>query len=270
MKKKAVKFLIFLSAVLFLAFIFYQFFGWDLAVRHHQNRIKQLLEQRPSEVFGTGEKIALTLRYMGWPAGKIILRVEGMEDYNQHRVYVLSGRLRTSDFMSLFFEAEGLVCSYMDAEKLHSLYFEEESQASGHRKNKKIIRFNQEELFLEIDGEKEKLKILSDTQDPLSAFYFSRLIDIKALEKGYEFNIKSRKRDRTLTAKLAGREVLSTPFGRLKTLKVALHLNPVKATARHEINGFVWFTDDERRLPVLVKLKTKAGLASLLLYDLEL
>ncbi|MFH1857223.1 MAG: DUF3108 domain-containing protein [Candidatus Omnitrophota bacterium] len=268
MKNKISKFFMFLVLFLVAAFIFYQFFGWHLAVIKYNAKVRDMLSCRQDEIFKPGEKLVYTLRYMGLPAGKGIICVENIKEYNNRPSYSLNGRLRTSDFISLFFEAEGQIRSYMDKEKLHSLCFEEQSQASGHRKNQKVVTFNQENLFLEVDG--ERVVILPDTQDPLSAFYFLRLLDCQKIEEGYEINIKTRKRDRTLFLKLEGREELNTPFGKIPVIKVFLHLKPVKATSRHEISGFVWFTDNEKRIPVMVKLKTKAGPAALLLYDVDL
>lgn len=268
MRKNVYRFLILPFAFCLIGFMLYQIFGWDLATYRYRLNVKESLSQRTQEVFRPGEKIVYTLRYMGLPAGKGIISVEEIKNYNDSEVYVISGKARTSDFISLFFEAEGTITSYMDKNKLHSLYFAEESQSSGHRKNQKVVTFDQKNLFLEVDG--EKIRILPDTQDPLSAFYFLRLIDYEKIKSGYEINIKTRKRDRTLFVKVKSKEVLKTPFGELPAIKVFLHLEPVKATSRHEISGFVWFSDDEKRIPLRVELKTKAGPATLLLYDLKL
>lgn len=268
MKKKFYRFLMVLFAFGLLIFMLYQVFGWDWAACRYRSHVEQALSQKTAEVFSPGEKIVYTLRYMGLPAGKGIISVEEIKDYDNRRVYSFSGKVRTSDFISLFFEAEGRINSYMDKERFQSLYFSEESQASGHRKNQKVVTYDQENLFLEVEG--EKIKILPNTQDPLSAFYLLRLLDYEKIKDGYEINIKTRKRDRTLFVKLENKEILKTPFGKIPAIKVFLHLEPVKATSRHEISGFVWFTDDEKRIPMLVKLKTKAGPATLLLYDLKL
>ncbi len=269
MKRKLLKIFIILLVLLVLCYILYQLIGWNVATRRYQAHVKSLLDKQSNEIFTPGEKIAYTLRYMGLPAGKAITRVQEITEFNNREVYVLTGRVRTSDFISLFFEAEGRVCSYIDSKRFHSLYFHGESQASGHRKNEKTLIFNQQDLFLQIDGG-EKVRILPDTQDPLSAFYFLRLLDYDKIKEGYEINIKSRKRDRTLVVKTQGKEKIKTPFGEIETIKVYIHLKPVKATSRHEISGFVWLTDDKKKIPIRVRLKTKAGPASFLLYDLDL
>ncbi len=269
MRRKLLKFFVILLVLSILCFMLYQVIGWNVATRRYQAHVKSLLDKQSNEIFGPGEKIAYTLRYMGLPAGKAIARVQEIIEFKGREVYVLSGRVRTSDFISLFFEAEGWVHSYMDTERLHSLYFHEESQASGHRKNKKTLIFDQQALFLQIDGG-EKVKILPDTQDPLGAFYFLRLLDYEKMKDSYEINVKSRKRDRILVVKFEGKEKLKTPFGKIETIKIYIHLKPVKATSRHEISGFIWLTDNKKKIPILVRIKTKAGPASFLLYDLDL
>lgn len=268
MRNKITKFFIFFIIGFICLYIFYQLFGWDLATKKYKSQIESTLHSSLDEPFKAGEKIAYTLRYLGLPAGKVVIRVEEMKRYKDRPVYHLLAWGRTSDFVSLFFEIEGSLHSYMDVDRLHSLYFKEESQARGHRKNKKEVFYNQKDLYLTIEG--EKIRILPDTQDPLSALYLIRLLDIDKLKEGYEINIKSRKRDRFLYVQLKGREELKTPFGRIKTIKLYFHLKPVKATTRHEVSGTIWFTDNKKRIPILVKADTKAGPASILLYDIQL
>ncbi len=163
---------------------------------------------------------------------------------------------------------QGWVKSYVDRDRLHSLYFEEASQATGHRKNQKVIVYNQAELYLEVED--ERVDILPDTHDPLGVFYRIRLLKREELASGVTLNIKSRKRDRYLYLEKEKEEKLQTPFGDIDTIKVFFHLKPVEATARHEASGEVWYTDDNKRIPILLKAKTKAGPISIRLLDMQL
>ncbi|MCK4519155.1 MAG: DUF3108 domain-containing protein [Candidatus Omnitrophica bacterium] len=258
---------IFLVALVF-SYIFYQFFGWQLAVRQYKKHIISELSEGAAQPIKTPEKLVYTLRYMGLPSGKAILKITEIGDYQGEKAYFLSANARTSDFISVFFEIEGWVKSILDKKKLRSLYFQEHSQATGHRQNDKVVVYNQDKHYLEVDG--EQFRILPDTVDPLGSFYVIRLIKLEKLKQGQSLNIKSRKRDRTLYVKYEGTEILDSPFGKIETYKIYIHLKRVKATSKHEISGYMWVTADEKRIPVSIDINTKAGQVSVRLLDLDL
>lgn len=268
MKKIILRFFLVFLVLIILGYIFYQFFGWQFAARQYKKHVISELKTNTATAIGAPEKLVYTLRYMGLPSGKAILRVDGIGDYKGKDVYFLSANARTSDFVSVFFEIEGWVKSKLDKNKLNSLYFQEHSQATGHRQNDKVIIYNQDEHYLEVDG--EQFRMLPDTVDPLGSFYVIRLIDFELLKAGYNLNVKSRKRDRALYVEYKDTELLDTPFGKLETYKIYMHLKRVKATSRHEISGYMWVTADEKRIPLSIDIDTKAGPVSARLLDLDL
>ncbi|MCK5305565.1 MAG: DUF3108 domain-containing protein [Candidatus Omnitrophica bacterium] len=268
MKKLISRLFIIFLIVFISGYAFYQLFGWQLAVRQYKKHVISELKVNSTTGIQAPEKLVYTLRYMGLPSGKAILRVDDIGDYEGKEVCFLSGNARTSDFISVFFEIEGWVKSILDKKKLNSLYFQEHSQATGHRQNDKVVVYNQDKHYLKVDG--EQFRILPDTVDPLGSFYVIRLIDFELLKGGYSLNVKSRKRDRTLYVKYEGTEILDSPFGKIETYKIYMHLKRVKATSKHEISGNMWVTADEKRIPVSIDINTKAGPVSVRLLDLDL
>jgi hypothetical protein len=268
MKRKLSKFFLIILVVVILSYIFYQFFGWQLAARKYREHV--ILELKDNAAIGTSapEKLVYTLRYLGLPSGKAIMRIDKIAPYKGKEAYFFSANARTSDFISVFFEIEGWIKSILDKNELNSLYFQEHSQATGHRQNNKVVTYNQAEHYLEVDG--EQCRILPDTVDPLACVYVMRLIDFELLKDGHSFNVKSRKRDRTFYVEYIDTQMLKTPFGKLKTYKIYMHLKRVKATSKHEISGYMWVTADAKRIPVSINLDTKAGPVSARLLDLDL
>jgi hypothetical protein len=268
MKKKLSKLLLIFVLILIFSYIFYQFFGWQLAVRKYKPHVASELKNYAETDIKAPEKLVYTLRYLGLPSGKAILRIDADKKEAGKEILTLNGNARTSDFISVFFEIEGWVKSKLDKNALHSLYFQEHSQATGHRQNDKVVLYNQQEHYLEVDGEQHR--ILPDTVDPLGSLYVIRLLDLEELKAGYSINIKSRKRDRTFYVKYQDTEMLKTPFGQLKTYKIYMHLKRVKATSKHEVSGYLWVTADEKRIPISIDIDTKAGPVSARLLDLDL
>jgi hypothetical protein len=268
MKKIIYKILGILLVFLIFSYVFYQLFGWQLAVRKYKGHVKSELSQSHEAPIEVPEKLVYTLRYLGLPSGKAILRADDISYYQGKEAYFLNANARTSDFISLFFEIEGWVKSRLAKEELHSLYFQEHSQATGHRQNNKVVIYNQDKHYLQVED--EQVTMLPDTLDPLGSLYVMRLLSLDELKEGKSLNIKSRKRDRTLFVKLDSTEEIETPFGKLKTYKVYLHLKRVKATSKHEISGYMWFTADIKRIPIKVDIDTKAGPVSARLLDLDI
>ena len=268
MKRILSKLLLLAIILIILSYVFYQFFGWQLAARKYKDHVISELTANSAIPTSAPEKLVYTLRYLGMPSGKAIMRIDKMGDYKGREAYFFSANARASDFISVFFEIEGWIKSVLDKNELNSLYFQEHSKATGHRQNDKVVTYNQVEHYLEVDG--EQFTMLPDTVDPLAGFYIVRLIDFKLLEGGHNFNVKSRKRDRSFYAEYIDTEMLETPFGRLKTYKIYMHLKRVKATSKHEISGYMWITADEKRIPVSIDLNTKAGPVSARLLDLDL
>ena len=268
MKKKLSKLFLIFIVLIILGYIFYQFFGWQLAARKYRAHVISELSSNAAIPTAAPEKLVYTLRYLGMPSGKAIMRIDKIGDYKGKEAYFFSANARTSDFITVFFEIEGWIKSILDKNELNSLYFQEHSQATSHRQNDKVVTYNQDEHYLEVDG--EKCMMLPDTVDPLGGFYVIRLIDFELLKGGHSFNVKSRKRDRALYVEYVDTQMLETPFGKIKTYKLYMHLKRVKATSKHEISGHMWVTADEKRIPVSIDLDTKAGPVSARLLDLDL
>lgn len=268
MKRKLSRFFLIILVAIILGYIFYQFFGWQLAARKYKAHVISELAANSAIPTAAPEKLVYTLRYLGMPSGKAIMRIDKIDDYKGREAYFFSANARTSDFISVFFEIEGWIKSIFDKSELNSLYFQEHSKATGHRQNDKVVTYNQDEHYLEVDG--EQLRMLPDTIDPLASVYTMRLIDFELLKGGHSFNVKSRKRDRSFYVEYVDTEMLDTPFGKLKTYKIYIHLKRVKATSKHEISGHMWVTADAKRIPVSINLDTKAGPVSARLLDLDL
>ena len=91
----------------------------------------------------------------------------------------------------------------------------------------------------------------------MSAFYLVRTMPLKVGETS-RFSAVSGKKRYELKVITHGRETLDTDLGRFKTVKVEPVLD---GDGIFNSSGriFIWFTDDEKRIPVLMQCEIKLG-----------
>jgi len=103
-------------------------------------------------------------------------------------------------------------------------------------------------------------------QDALSSFYMTRF---QALPVGGEisFEYHASRKTAPMEVRVLGREKVKTPAGRFQCVVVEPKL---KAGGIFKNKGrlVIWLTDDERRMPVLMKSKVMIGSVKVVLQEI--
>jgi hypothetical protein len=92
--------------------------------------------------------------------------------------------------------------------------------------------------------------------DPISIIYFLRTLDLQP-GKTYELNVVADAKLYTVHAKVLRREKVQTPAGTFKTVVVEPTME--SAGKRREERLWVWYSDDERHLPVKIRSEVNVG-----------
>ena len=133
----------------------------------------------------------------------------------------------------------------------------------GYTKNVEL-RFNHDNKKVTvIDKEKNKVETFSipnKINDLVSVFYYLRNYDTSNLKKGDEIKVDMFFDNEIYPFKLKilGREFLRTKFGKIKALK----LRPIVMSGRvfrEEESLTVWVSDDDNKIPLLIKAKLMIG-----------
>jgi hypothetical protein len=103
----------------------------------------------------------------------------------------------------------------------------------------------------------DKEKITEDTMDALTCFYHLRYQPLEVGKTLYA-HLFDNKKFYMLEVQVLKREEIETPLGKFKTILI----KPILLTEgifgrKGEV--LIWLTDDEKRLPVLLKTKVKIG-----------
>ncbi|HEX7708481.1 MAG TPA: DUF3108 domain-containing protein [Thermoanaerobaculia bacterium] len=104
-------------------------------------------------------------------------------------------------------------------------------------------------------GVTTKLEVPRPIFDPISVIYYLRTLDL-SVGKVHDLTLFDGKIYR-LRAHVVRRETIQTPAGRFATVMVEPEMLG-DGEAREE-RLFVWYTDDERRIPVRIRTEIKVG-----------
>ena len=207
--------------------------------------------------FGPGEYLEFGV-YLGFlHAGSATLEVDDIVEIRGELCYHLKSTARSNAAVSVLYQVNDLVESFMDVENLYSLRYEKHL-SEGNYKADKTVSFDQEAQLAFYP--KDTLQIFECTQDALSALYYVRTLDFNVgdtipvpnheSKKNYPINVIVHKRER-----------ISVPAGEFDCILI----EPImKATGIFKQKGklSVWVTDNDDKMPVMMKSKIPVGSVS--------
>ena len=226
--------------------------------------------------FSVGEKLTMRIIYFSLPAGTATLEVRAITNWEEKEVYQLVATAQSSALFSLFYRVRDRIESLIDTKGFLPCRFEKR-QEEGDYRNYEVTTFNRgRNIATTIDDEEKELNpqgssvsVPADVQDALSSFYHLRrqslevgksvFINVNTDEKNYQVEVKVLKKEKL------GRKGL-------KTIVVKPILRQVRLGGILKEKGdiYIWLTDDERRIPVLIKAKVVIGTLNMVLVDKDL
>lgn len=209
--------------------------------------------------FGPGERLVYDITYLGAKGGKAVMEVVEKTKMKGRDVYHIVSTAQSNDFISLFYPVDDRIESYMDVEGLYSHYIKVK-QHQGKRRREKTIVFDQiqHRAVLHRNDRQEVFEIPPRVHDSLSSLYFFRTKYPLEVGSSVFIDVHESQKNWQLEIRVLGKETVETPVGTFDTIKV-------QAMVRYEGifmdrgDVFIWFTDDPKRIPVMMKSKIKIG-----------
>lgn len=259
--------------MLFFSFLTAAALGEDSAI----DKSRKVRIEPARTTLQVGEKLQYNVEWLGIYVGKIIIKVEGIEEINAKQCYHISGIARPNRVLSKFYNVEYFVHTYIDTETNYPVRF------------KKIRRMNNESQIVEIEFDRDKkqvkyteigsapalelsgnrpktaagvsstLKILNGTQDLFSSLYYLRLLNNVEENHSYAIEIYYNKANWPLKAKIG------EPF--TKDIRKKGTFTVFEINLESELGSLilgrskmsVLLTADARRIPVQFRFSTGAG-----------
>ncbi len=227
------------------------------------------LQQKTIQAYAPGERLVYDVRYLGISAGTAVLEVLDKTEMNGRDVYHILSTVRSNDFISFFYPVNNRIESFIDTENLYS-HLIKIKQHQGKRRREKVIGFNQaHHRAVQVKNNRSTVfKIPPNVQDSLSSLYFFRTFPPVDVGTSAFIPVHESRKNWELEIQVLNKERLKTEVGVFDTVKV-------KAVVRFEGllmdkgDVYIWFTDDEKRIPVKIKSKIKIGSISISLKSLS-
>ncbi|MCG3113622.1 MAG: DUF3108 domain-containing protein [Candidatus Manganitrophus sp. SB1] len=209
--------------------------------------------------FGPGERLTYDITYFGAKAGIAVMEVMEKTRLKGREVYHIVSTAQSNDFVSLFYPVDDRVESYIDVEGFYS-HFIKVKQHQGKRRREKVISFDQtQHRAVQFKNNKEKVfEVPPQVQDSLSSLYFFRVKNTIDVGRSVFIDVHESEKNWVLEIRGLARERVTTPVGTFNTIKVQAKVQ-YEGLFMDKGDVFIWFSEDEKRIPVMMQSKIKIG-----------
>lgn len=218
-----------------------------------------------AQPFRPGESLKFSVSYGFINAGAAYLEVPAIKEWKGRPVFALVARAESNRFFSGIYKVRNRIESYWDSAGHYSWRYAENRREGKHRAQNEIVFDYSKQEARYPDG--QTFPIPPEVQDALSSFYFTRT---QALPLGGSvyFDYHASRKSVPLEVKVLGRDQVETPAGKFDCVVIEPIL---KAGGIFKSKGrlVIWLTDDERRMPVLMKSKVLIGSISATLVEVK-
>ncbi len=206
--------------------------------------------------FADGETLAYTIAWLKIEGGGMTLKTTRETTVDGVPMHRISLTATSNDYVSKFYPVRDLYETWVDARDFQPLRFEKHAR-EGRYESDEVEQFD---LVRKIGSWRDDRTPLPDRiQDIISSFYFLRTQPL-VVGSNVRVDMFSRGKIYKLKASVLAREKVETEAGTFEALKIQPQLRE-NETAEDRNRGklFLWFSDDERRLPVMAKTEMPIG-----------
>ncbi len=215
------------------------------------------------KAFQDGEWFKFRIHYGPFNASYATIGVNET-NLNNKKVYHIVGKGKSTGLLHLFFKVDDNYESYVDKRTGLPYRFIRKIDEGGHTKDLQI-EFDQDNnkavVFDKKHNENKTYSTEKNVHDMLSAFYFVRNdINPSSLNIGDELHLNMffDKENHDFKLKFLGKEVLSTKFGKIATLKFRPFVMAGRVFKEQESLTF-WISDDKNKIPVKIQAELAVG-----------
>lgn len=219
-----------------------------------------------AQPFKAGESLRFSVQYGFIHAGSAWLEVPEIADWHGRPVWRLVARARSNGFFDKVYKVRNRIESMWDHDRRFSWrYFEDRHE--GHYTANDTLLFEPDSLQMRYKNG-QTYPVPGPVQDALSSFYMTRFRELP-IGGRISFDYHASRKTALMEVRVLGRETVKTPAGKFKCVVIEPLL---KAGGIFKNNGrlVIWLTDDERRMPVLMKSKVAIGSVKVVLQEYTL
>jgi hypothetical protein len=209
-------------------------------------------------VFKAGEQLNYKLKYGFFTAAEAIIKVEaGDKQFDGKPVYHIVADGKTAGAFDILYKVRNRYETFVDETSLQP-YFYTENRREASYKHTDNVTFDH--TGNKITAAKGVYPFKGKVFDFLSAYYFSRSIDISKIKVGDRFDLNYFLEDgvHTLTITYSGKEKVDCPMGKFNCLKFNPTIIPGRVFRKNS-KLYLWITDDNNRIPIKAHVELVVG-----------
>lgn len=210
--------------------------------------------------FASGEELKYRVSWSSiFSAGEAAMVVTRETTPEGAPVYRFTSNARSTGIVNSIYPVRDTVRSVVDAGDLSSRWYELEQKRRKRRRHKEFL-FDQAANTVQVvrDGRSETFSVPSRVADPLSSLYYLRTRDDLVVGATILIDVHDSGKNWAVDVQVLEKEQIKTPVGTFNTIKVKT--NPkYEGVFQNKGEIIVWLTDDDRRLPVLMKSSISVG-----------
>lgn len=209
---------------------------------------------QPSAPVFAGEKLTYDMSWGPFAGGVMTIAASPVIDFEDRKAYKIELSAISNDFISRFFVVRDSITSWIDVHTLESLRFEKHT-VEGKRVDDERIDFDHEERVA-----RRGTRVIPFTPpvfDSLSAVYYLRTKPL-ATGEPLDLEVVSGKQTYRLAVDVLEKTTVRTPAGVFRALRVHPKMKG-EGLLKKQADLWLWITDDERRLPVMIRSKLNFG-----------
>ena len=213
--------------------------------------------------FQIGEKLVYNAKFNIIPSGDASLEVIGVDTINGLGTYHARFKARTNPALDRLYKLRDQVDIWLDKTDLFTHQLKKNiREGSYHKKTLTTIHYDASFAIINSDT----VTITGPVRDPYSLIFYLRSIPLKVGEL-LEFTSFENKISTPFKLAVTGKETIKTNAGSFKCI-VVKPFSRGKALLKNEGDMQIWFSDDEKRLPIKIQIKLKFGSMNLKLKEI--
>ncbi|MGB8656444.1 MAG: DUF3108 domain-containing protein [Candidatus Zixiibacteriota bacterium] len=228
----------------------------DIEIRPRSVEYGKLERVVANRAFGVGERLEFSVGYGMIKAGTAVMEIPGIVKLDGKKCYHIISSAQSNKFFSVFFKVDDKVESFMDINGLYSLRYDKHLREGKFKADVSML-FDQKNHLALYSGGRDTFQVPEYVQDILSAFYFVRTQEL-AVGKSISVDNHTDKKTYPLQVRVLRKERVKVDAGEFDCLVVEPLLK-TPGIFEQKGNLTVWLTDDEVKMPVLMKSKVIIG-----------
>ncbi len=210
-----------------------------------------------NHAFGVGERLTFDVSYGFITAGEAVMAIPSYAEIMGRRCYRVEFTVNSLPSFNWIYKVQDLYLTFIDAQSIAPLRFEQHIREGSYARDFSADFDQANHVANTSEGQHP---IPPSVHDIMSAFYYFRVLDLRAAKTGDIIELHNFYKDTTydLGVRILGRQELEVEAGTFNTIVVE-PLVKEGGLFKSEGRIVIWLSDDDLKIPVRVNTKVVIG-----------